>query len=483
MKSPPWTLYWILALIVFSLVINGVFLHKDQVLPSDGCVYSQIGKNLAEGKGFTYNGQPNFLWPPLTSMMLGGIYYLFGSSDFEGFGLAMLFSALCIIPLFLIAKKYFSTRTAVLSCLLFIFSQQVISTSTTILSDIPALFFFLMFFYYFVEEQYHWSAIFLGLMALTRRTALIVFVIALIWLCLKKYKFTQHKIITVGTFIGLVVMLTLPYFAWTYQQTGSPFYSEQEGLTVPITNSVTYETKAITGTLPTAVDYSLVNLFYLTKKFSFNFFGIFLWLIPSVLGALLLIPLIYYLIKKHTNEYTRYSAAFIAGFILLFTFSMATQRYMLVFLPLLLIMAAEGVFLIFDKLQIRYVWLILILLIYLTPTVFTWAFYEPEHKEWREAGEWMAANLPKDSKILARKPQIPYYAGMEWDMIPMDLNATSVKGYDYIVFDESYTAVYRPNLIDLMDERYIGGLELVYHNPTPMQRVKIWRINEKNITG
>jgi 4-amino-4-deoxy-L-arabinose transferase-like glycosyltransferase len=481
--------YWILILVVCSLLVNAFFLNTDQTLPSDGSVYSQIGKNIAEGKGYTYNGEPNFLWPPLTSMMLGGVYSLFGLNDIYGMYLIILFSALCVIPIFLIAKEFFSVKTAIIASSLFILNQAIIQNSTTILSDIPALFFFLMFFYLFSKESYAWSGVFLGLMALTRRTAVVVLICALVYMFLRKCKIKDYIL-----FILPLLVLVLPFFYWTYTVTGNPFYSQQEGLTVPITNSVVYETKAITGTLPSFGDYSMITIFYLVKKWVVNFVGIFLWIIPTVLNPLLLLPLLLFFFVDRTynekcdkdeeskkDEYTRLFKTFFIGFVILFSFSMATQRYLLVVIPLLLIMVADGLLCLQERFKFKDYVLILILLIYLTPTLFGWMFYEPVNPEWKTAGEWMKANLPEGSKVLSRKPQMPYYAGMDWAQLPMNLNESiyfaKQNNYQYIVFDEAYTAIYRPDMSALLYNQTVDSLDLIYSDSTPMRKVNIWRVN------
>lgn len=80
----------------------------------------------------------------------------------------------------------------------------------------------------------------------------------------------------------------------------------------------------------------------------------------------------------------------------------------------------------------------------------------PRNLEYRAAGLALDGVLPADAHVLARKRQVPFYAGVFWEWLPYG-ELTEVLAYarahdaEYLVVDEATTPDLRPQLAHLLD--------------------------------
>jgi hypothetical protein len=113
------------------------------------------------------------------------------------------------------------------------------------------------------------------------------------------------------------------------------------------------------------------------------------------------------------------------------------------------------------------------------------AFFVPAPIEYRALGEWMAANhIGQGEVIMARKRQVPFYAGARWEWLPLTdttglLERAAQRDAHYVVIDERLIPSLRPDLAYLLDhEGAPGTLELVTAMHVRGKRILLYRIND-----
>ncbi|HEY3267756.1 MAG TPA: glycosyltransferase family 39 protein [Armatimonadota bacterium] len=151
------------------------------LLNPDAQDYAQIARNILEGKGMLSNTMPlcGLEWMkqtgrlgmpwwnvhrfPFPSVIEAGLFRIFGANDFA----AVLFSAIfffATIPLvFLIARRLFSYRVAMLAAFLYVFAGGPMRDSITGLTEPAATFFFVWALYLVVWPRNRWSYALAGL--------------------------------------------------------------------------------------------------------------------------------------------------------------------------------------------------------------------------------------------------------------------------------------------------------------------------------
>ncbi len=83
-------------------------------------------------------------------------------------------------------------------------------------------------------------------------------------------------------------------------------------------------------------------------------------------------------------------------------------------------------------------------------------FLYPRNLEYRAAGLALRGRLPEGAHVLARKRQVPFYAGAFWEWLPYgELDSVLIyaraHGAEYVVIDEATTPALRPQLAFLLD--------------------------------
>lgn len=182
----------LLVFVYFYVVLN-------QSLPTwwtDSYEYAQVGRNLAEGRGLvTFSPHvveawllraqnlplPYLLHDPGQALLLGFFFKLFGVND-ATVGWATGVWYIMIPPLtYLFARRLFNPAVAAVAGILAIVNNQLIAFGMTGLSEVPYAFFFTCFLYSLYRQTRWWeiliSGILFGWLAILRSNALPLFVL------------------------------------------------------------------------------------------------------------------------------------------------------------------------------------------------------------------------------------------------------------------------------------------------------------------
>lgn len=175
--------------------------------------------------------------------------------------------------------------------------------------------------------------------------------------------------------------------------------------------------------------------------------------------------------------------------------SVVDPRYFLIPLPILMIFTARGWTWLEERLpSLRLPFFpqpisLATLLLAVTLALFilaslTGPFLYPRPVEYRTAGLALRGQIPAGAHIMARKRQVPFYAGGVWDWLPFaELN--EVLAYaashqaDYLVLDQYTTPELRPQLAHLLDPTnaptdltpiYMGDKVIIYQINRSVER-------------
>jgi hypothetical protein len=112
------------------------------------------------------------------------------------------------------------------------------------------------------------------------------------------------------------------------------------------------------------------------------------------------------------------------------------------------------------------------------------AFLVPAPVEYKALGEWMSANhVGYGEVVLARKRQVPFYAGARWEWLPLAdveglLAFADERSARYVVIDERLVPTLRPELAHLLDPAAAPeGLELVTGMTVGGMRILLYRVS------
>ncbi len=177
---------YILSLLVLSLLPR-IYFATPYLFDGDPVNYYLGAKNLLEGNGYVAMGIP-VIWPVGYSLTI--IPFLF---IFDGVAAAsassIIFSTLGLLTLYLIGVELFSKRIALVSALLFGFSETYFFNSVNVASDTHALFFTLASIYFFIkfmgERHSKWavlSGLFISYSVITRYQTAIFILLPFIYL-------------------------------------------------------------------------------------------------------------------------------------------------------------------------------------------------------------------------------------------------------------------------------------------------------------
>lgn len=178
----------------------------------------------------------------------------------------------------------------------------------------------------------------------------------------------------------------------------------------------------------------------------------------------------------------------------LFPVAFVDPRYLLPFLPVGLVWAADGLLAVDDWLTANYLRrfaafqgraLVGLLSLFFCMADVSGTFLVPAPLEYKALGEWMAAHhVGQGEVVMARKRQVPFYAHARWEWLPLAdtdglLAYAAGRGARYVVIDERTMPTLRPDLAYLLNpEAAPANLDLVVEM-TGGKRILLYRIGDR----
>jgi 4-amino-4-deoxy-L-arabinose transferase-like glycosyltransferase len=229
-------LWWIIGLFALALAARVVFVlavRRDGFILNDALIYHETAISISDGNGY---GHPFFgptaQWPPGYAYVLGAVYWLVGVRPLAGELLNAWFGALTVVLLFLLARRVFDRRVAIVAAAVYAVLPGPILYTDVLIAETLFTFAFALFFLVmsYARPTVRWAVLIgvvIGLGALVRGEALTWGLVPIVmWWKAVPLRTMALRIATVG--LAVAVVLT----PWTIRN------AQQMGAFVPLaTNS------------------------------------------------------------------------------------------------------------------------------------------------------------------------------------------------------------------------------------------------------
>lgn len=503
-------LLWIF---VLALLVRIFMLGMHDTIEIDGVYYATIGKNLVEGNGYIdIEGNVNTVFTPLYPILIGVSNLILNNLELSARIIAAIFGALLVFPVYLLAKRFYNKRTALISAIIISIYPALTYISTITYSD--ALYLFLVynmayFGYMALEENktkfYALTGLFIGLSYLTRPEAAAYAGILTLLIFFWSKNNMKSKIKNVMILLLVFLIIISPYLGFVYSQTESlslsgkgyviykfreyvPFTQEYEKNIFSLNEAkddITLNPYTTNGSLFNEIMNNLPV--FLNRYFS----GLFreIYLIIPFLFPFVVLSLISFIRKWNRKELKKelYLFAIIAYPILFYPIFWVESRYMLSILPILIIWASKGILKIekrFDSKKITTLIIAIIFAFSFIGNVFANDLVDKRFEkqdppiEHKEAGLWLKEKYP-NSLVIERKPWVSFYSDSKFAYIPYSdfnslLDYACNKKADFIVIDQRYTEELRPELNTLL-KNIPDGLDKVYEDNSTKE-IRIYNV-------
>lgn len=396
-------------ILVLSALFRIIFFNHFNRIWWDSGVYVGIAKYLFSAGELGIFEQ---IRPLLFPFILGFFWKLGLDPVFIGKLISLVASILCIFLTYKIAEVIFDRRTAILSALFMAISPTFAFFGFKPLTDVLSLCFGLAAICFFVKKRHALTGIFCALAFLTRLTLGLFFGIMMIAACSsilfylirKKRRNLFKEIKNTIIFIVFFVIFISPYFIYSYIKTGSflGFMRSASAIIHHVGLSINEPWH-----------------YYFRTLFFENFLVLF-----AIVGAIVLAASILRSIK--TNNYRHFSANINYLLILLLVFipllyhsSLARKeiRYILIFLPFLIILTSKGMIYFYSYLRVRraQMWMkkafyVAIFLLIFTSMAFLFIYYEePFSKQELAELEAYRSHIGGTENILSSGPNLLLY--------------------------------------------------------------------------
>jgi len=482
---------FLIALIAISIIVVLLTYPKLAHIGTDGTVYAQLGANLADGQGLTMYGRPHTVFSPLFPLtMVPFMWLALGNADFASHATGIFWGLASIIALYFVARKFWGRKTAALSSLFLAFSgNYVLSYSTIPSPQILGGFISILVLYLLLLNSKKVT---------TKRLLLLGFAIAAAYLTRPEYivllipafifvaYFADGKVVKRSIksgsllLIGFLIIAT-PYLSFLKTNIGSwSFTGRSVGTAQYIITGVDDSNTgdnfidpatggdgivgAILGNLPSTTKRFFTGIRDNERTFVMNF-----GLLATMLMGLGLFNIVS---KKKWREIVAMAIVISPVAAVALVIEGGKTEYLVQYFFLFYIFAGIGTTFLYEQLssklslkhakKIVAVVLILVLIKLFFPLPQSYFFLPKDHnpRELSMLGikirQSMYDALP--DKILDRKPNVSFYAGSEFVLLPKvdsieELEAYMVdNGFTHVVISERNVVKEQPILAPLLEE-------------------------------
>ena len=350
---------------LFALVLRLLMLNLHSVIETDGTYYVRMADNLFSGKGLVdIENQFQTSLTPFYPVMIGLFNLIINNGELSARLVSILFGALLIFPVYFIARRLFSKKTALITALVMSVYPALAYVSTITYTD--SLFLFLLFtsiliLIKFLEKESIYNALFLGFMLslcyLTRPEGFTYLLIAIFLTFIIKFKNFKEILPKVLAIVLVFFLVASPYLAFLKEQTGSfslsskgyviykfrefkPYTLEYEKNIFSLNNDKT-DVRLNPYTVKGSLVSEIFSDFYtFISRYTYNLIT---ELVKSLPALFPLFPLSILGFMNRKKRKINLALLLLAGYtILFFPIFWVESRYLLPILPILIMWAAES---------------------------------------------------------------------------------------------------------------------------------------------
>lgn len=531
-KTVPF-LVWIL---LFSALCRLILLTQKDVVGTDEVIYLALGKSLWQGQGLTLEGRPVTMCPPLLPLV-AGIFSLFTEDLEKGTNFTYwLFGGILVIPYYFLARRIYGDKVAKLACfflafypgllLAFYWGSMTEHLYTFLL--ISAFLFCLRAAEQGALTDFAWAGSLLGLVYLTRSEGILFFPVLFAWTAARTLSSRRQDLRRAVGRLGLMTVcfavISAPYPLFLKKHSGELSISGKTKLILLAGAMDLQEREKLLGKLneegtdffnyeelvrdKTVLGMILENPKVLVGGSLLQIRNFFVTLVSWKVFPVFLVPFIILGLFRRSWDRDRLGKeVFLVTACLPFLVFLIFQiwpRYLLPMTPVLLLWTARGVAELEQWIEEtrgnirgdrtvprRSLWFFaprvlvaLLLLAILVAKPVKARMLDQMPVEYRAAGLWMRDHLPPNAVLLARKPEVAYYAQRRMRPLPNEelpkiLRYARSQKAEYLVVDEAFIAT-RPQLTALLgDGKPPPELERIYETRSPSGRLlRVFRIVE-----
>lgn len=519
---------------LFSVLCRLVLLTQKEVVGTDEVIYLALGQSLWQGHGLTLEDRPVTMCPPLLPIV-AGVFSLFTEDLEKGTNFTYwFFGGLLVLPYFFFARRMYGAKVARLACFFLVFYPGLLlafywGSMTEHLYTfllVSAFLFCLRAVDRGSPADFAWAGGLLALVYLTRSEGILFFPVLFAWTAARTLRGTPDRRRALARLAVMVVcfaVVSAPYPLFLKKHSGKLSISGKTKLILLAGAMDLRERERLLGKLneegtdffnyeDLVRDKTVLGMILENPKVLVggsllqirNFFvTLFSW---KVFPAFLLPFVILGLFRRAWDRERLGKEVFLVTVCLPFLVFLTFQiwpRYLLPMTPVLLLWAARGVVELEDWIEAsarkiranrtqrrprawffvpRVLAAILLLGILVAKPVKA-RMLDQMPVEYRTAGLWMKENLPPQAIILARKPEVAYYAQRRMRPLPNEelpriLRYAQAQKAQYMVVDEAFIST-RPQLAGLLgSEELPPPLERIYETRSPSGRLlRVFRID------
>lgn len=526
-----------LIVIAIAMIVAGTLaatrIPKDPVITNDGCSYAQTAQNLAEGKGYTYLGKPNVLFPPAYPLTIAAVYAFDKDIESASMTASIISWMLLVIPVYLISlllfKGNFAARILLMGALVLspefnLTAGKVFSETTFIFLLYTAVFFFFLFFIKGDKPKIIHAVIAGALFSfsyLARPEGFVIMLFAAAYLLFFGSGGFKTRLVQAAVLVAAFFIISSPYILFLKKHTGSWQLSGRAGITMIGGEQLTHgkhilhyekelygltpdgkEVYMYAGKAVSMTSYLLNNFKTIIPRFIKNFIDMAssFWKMLFPVGILLIIL---FFILPPLKEPSKKEIGYLLWMllpVLSVLFFFVYNRYLYAYLPIFYFLSVLGLLktgeILKKKLRIKAGAVVAILasviiifhISVFEPYVAASGNGKPRTGSWNEVKElslWMKDNIPDigKQKVVSRKALVGFYSGAEFAPMPWVENESELIAYmerigaEYLVVDTRYFYEVRPTIYYLIEtDRKFERLELVKIVEKKNQKAVLYRL-------
>lgn len=499
----------------------------------DGCAYLMLSNNVLGGdlslelfgRGTTYS------FPPLYPILIAILNFIFANAELSGRIVSLLFGMSTVLLVYFLSFSLYGRGVSHVSVLLTALFPALVIWSNKVATEsvfIALLVMGMLLCWKMTEKRTFsyclLSGCVLGLSYLARAIGILNIGIGVLWLIIfgavRKIGFRKTVVLSMFLLIGFGIIAS-PYIIYMRAHTGKWTITPLSQGAMQLTEKrrdVAYKEKVVAELTADCKDFKLERetqdrggiitwmrehpeRFF--RKYTGNMAFVFKRIRKSLLPVICWVFCVVGLVPEKWNREGLVKKAFlliwIIPYVLVLPAINVQTRYFYPLIPIFLIMAASGIFrtsLFLGRLSnvknlSAKIASLLTAIVVLVLIVSVSKHFEKikkrcdditVHSTAEEVGVWIKGNLSQNQIIMARAPNISFYANGKWLLIPHDEYARIIKfahfrNADLMIIDNYNIPKKRPQLSFLLNEEVPDELELIYEwNKDDRFRTLVYRI-------
>jgi len=323
--------------------------------------YAQIARNVSEGKGFvtnqltplsvhitgSYDHAPDISNPPLYTLALALLFGAFGAKDAVVIAASMGFFAMCVLMVFLLARRQFSLGVAALAAALFSTQFEMVKASLTGTSVMLAALMMLLFWYALTASgdraprHYLKAGAFFGLCYLSNYSVMLLLPAVLI--CVWQTS-AKRKGLSVAAFLSAGLIVTMPWLVRNAIVAHNPiFTTSQYDVFMSTVFYPGYDVHRTFATVPSPLWFAITHIPEFMGK-AVEGLGQMYWQGPALVGLYILPFFLLSLFAKVRDDVVLAARRLLVACIVILTLGVALgdqqSSHLVMLTPLIIVFAA-----------------------------------------------------------------------------------------------------------------------------------------------